>query len=475
MRKKWMRIIGILGTIAVIGTACGNDGEDAALPTDGGGKGQFFYVKVESVGETAEKATGQARSGRPLFSMSPKQTIDKVELILVKNDASAEVVCRKEITGWSDTDNRVSYTYVEGNKRGRKALVSLTEGQAVPDGSYLAYAVGYHSGSYGQYKPFDRLVRDGRLTGTESVTVPPGGYADEIFAGAMIFTVRDGQFKSAPVTGEERAEPEVILRRQVAGTFGYFTGIPATVGGEAVARLRLVAGIRNRTVVFAGFRSIENPDAFNQENVINGCRPRTDYDARLDGSAADDAFVVYDIELAKWFPGNEDGPLDLNGDGILDKQDANWQVDPQMKEQGGSLSVAPGSVFGDSFWVPVPITQAEIDRKLPTFQLQLIGRDGESILKSWNLLLRGDAELYVTRTVVSIDEQDQASIYTEKNPEVELTYSIARNHLYTIGTKNSDASYGEDEPVYLKREEAEATLRMDVNPEWEALDTVIFH
>lgn len=184
---------------------------------------------------------------------------------------------------------------------------------------------------------------------------------------------------------------------------------------------------------------------------------------------------MYDIELAKWFPGNEDGPLDMNGDGILDKQDANWQVDPQMKEQGGSLSVAPGSVFGDSFWVPVPITQAEIDRKLPTFQLQLIGRDGESILKSWNLLLRGDAELYVTRTVVSIDEQDQASIYTEKNPEVELTYSIARNHLYTIGTKNSDASYGEDEPVYLKREEAEATLRMDVNPEWEALDTVIFH
>lgn len=74
---------------------------------------------------------------------------------------------------------------------------------------------------------------------------------------------------------------------------------------------------RNQSILLAGFRSIEEPENFSQENVINGMTPCTEYDAKLNGSTSNDAFVVYDIHLKKWFPRG-----DTDGNGFLEAGDS---------------------------------------------------------------------------------------------------------------------------------------------------------
>lgn len=76
------------------------------------------------------------------------------------------------------------------------------------------------------------------------------------------------------------------------------------------------------------------------------------------------------------------------------------------------------------------------------------------------------------RTIVSLDDRGRAIVTTGDNPETALTYSIYRNNIYTLGDKNSDQIYGEDEPLDLS---AGSVLVMDVNPEWEALEAIIFN
>lgn len=60
----------------------------------------------------------------------------------------------------------------------------------------------------------------------------------------------------------------MVARRQVAGTFGYFTRVPVQVNGSSVAKLRLVATKRNQTIIFGGFRSVDDAFDFHKDNVI---------------------------------------------------------------------------------------------------------------------------------------------------------------------------------------------------------------
>lgn len=70
---------------------------------------------------------------------------------------------------------------------------------------------------------------------------PEGGNAEELFAGAEILHVKDGQILIAANSHSVLTDGAVTLRRQVAGTFGYFTRIPATIDGHEVVTARLVA------------------------------------------------------------------------------------------------------------------------------------------------------------------------------------------------------------------------------------------
>lgn len=159
----------------------------------------------------------------------------------------------------------------------------------------------------------------------------------------------------------------------------------------------------------------------------------------------------------------------MNGDGYLDIEDTNWQADEESYPDG-SLKIQRGSVFADRFLVASAMYAEDIDKGIPTFQMQLLDAEG-GILKHWDVLLREKVALQKTRTVVTLDGDGTAIITTEANPETEYCYSIVRNHLYTMGTKSHGQSYGEDEPIDLA---AADELVLDVENEWEIGDVVIF-
>lgn len=433
---------------------------------------QQFTVVVESVGELFS----QADSRRPISSVDPEQSFDKLSLIITRYESPAEVVYMKTLDGWSDTHNRVSVPWSQGDSRGRKAVVTLTGDECLENGrDYLVYAVGYQSGTYGAYEAFAGVKPGDNFFRTEIADVPEGGIAEEIFAGAESFHVHDGKIYPVASSEAEEEEAVVVLRRQVAGTFGYFTRIPAQYAGESVAAMQLVTTRKNRTVIFGGFRGVDDEENFRKENVINGMNPRTDYNAALAGSTMNDAFVVYRINLANWFPGNTSNsalPLDQNGDGYLDAEDTNWQIDTD-RYPDSSISLPAGTVFNDSFLVSVAMTEADIAAGLPTFQMQLLSANGK-ILKHWDVLLRdSEEEEQTVRTMVSLPDGNngRAVVTVEDNPETEYCYSVVRNRLYTMGVKSQGQSYGEDEPIDMSQVD---DLVLDSRHEWNAVNIIFF-
>ena len=75
------------------------------------------------------------------------------------------------------------------------------------------------------------------------------------------------------------------------------------------------------------------------------------------------------------------------------------------------------------------------------------------------------------RTIVTLVD-GRTVVTTESNPESFITFSIARNNLFTLGEKNNDQIYGQDVPLDLSNEKE---LVMDVNPEWEALEAILIN
>lgn len=467
--------ITVLLAVAFGLSACGDEGAPPAPQPD-----WQLTVKVESVGESLinpgyDETTTASRS--PISSVAPTQHFDKLALIVLDSETT-EVIYQTELDNWSDTGNRTSVSYVEGSKRGRKTTISIA-GDCLENGKdYITYAVGYQSGSYGDYRPFTGIKPGDKFSAMELVHLPEDGETEELFAGAEILHATEGKLQTRPSSDAPLENATVTLRRQVAGTFGYFTRIRAnyTIDGQTYVSkyLRLVTTRANRSIILGGFRSMEDPENFNQENVINGYEPRTDYDAALEGSATDNAFTVYSIDLSKWFPATDNSqlPLDQNGDGFLDAADSNWKTDTE-RYPDNVIKLQSGTVYGDSYLVAVAMHQEDIDGGLPTFQLQITDKNGK-VLQGWNVLLREQVMLQATRSIVSLPEKGEKrpTITTESNPETEYCFSIVRNHLYSMGDKGHDQSYGEDEPIDLSRA---TDLVVDVDNEWEAAGAIIFN
>ena len=441
---------------------------------------QTFTVVVESVGELFEGGEGvnpgTLASRRPISSVTPTQTFDKLSILIVEYQSPAKVVYKKTIDNWSNPDNKASIPWSTEDGMGRYTTITLTGDECLEEGkTYMAYVIGYQSGTYGGYEPFKGVEVGDYYNQTETVTVPNGGYAEEVFAGAEIFWVEDGVILSKLSGEAEVRHGQMVARRHVAGTFGYFTRVPVLVNGNAVAKLRLVATKSNRTVIFGGFRSVDDAFDFHKDNVINGMNPRMDYDCALAGSAVNNAFSVYEIDLCKWFPGNtENGllPLDMNGDGYLDSADTNWRTDEEAYPKG-TISLPRGTVFGDSFWISVVMTQEDVDAGVPTFQMQMLDAGGK-VIKYWDVVLRNYETAGENRTLVSLPEGENGrTVITElDNIDTETCFSIVRNRLYTMGEKNQSQNYGEDEPIDLS---TAGVLVLDARHEWQIMNSIIFN
>lgn len=476
----WNKMKYMAGIALMFLSACSDSSSPDAEGQNGKLQQQTFSVAVESVGELFEGGEGvnpaAVASRRPISSVTPTQTFDKLSILIVEYQSPAKVVYKKTIDNWSNPDNKASIPWSTEDGMGRYTTITLTGDECLEEGkTYMAYVIGYQSGTYGGYEPFKGVEVGDSFNHTEVATVPDGGYAEEVFAGAEIFWVENGIILSKLSDEAEAQHGLMVARRQVAGTFGYFTRVPVQVDGSSVAKLRLVATKRNQTVIFGGFRSVDDAFDFHKDNVINGMNPRTDYDCALAGSAVDNAFSVYEIDLCKWFPGNtENGllPLDMNGDGYLDSADTNWRTDEEAYPKG-TISLPRGTVFGDSFWISVVMTQEDVDAGVPTFQMQMLDAGGK-VIKYWDVVLRNYETAGENRTLVSLpDGENGRTVITElDNIDTETCFSIVRNRLYTMGEKNQSQNYGEDEPIDLS---TAGVLVLDARHEWQIMNSIIFN
>lgn len=476
---KHSKISILLGVFHFLLASCSNNSEDFSSLREQAKK-QTFTVVVESVGELFEGGEGvnpgTLASRRPISSVTPTQTFDKLSILIVEYQSPAKVVYKKTIENWSNPDNKASYPWSTEDGQGRYATITLTGDECLEEGkNYMAYVIGYHAGTYGGYEPFKDIEVGDYYNHTEVVTVPENGSVDEVFAGAEVFWVKDGIILSQRSSEAEVEHGLMVARRQVAGTFGYFTRIPVTAGGKKVAKLRLVSTKENRTVIFGGFRSVDDNLNFHKDNVINGMNPATDYDCVLAGSLKKDAFSVYEIDLCKWFPGNTENallPLDANGDGYLDSADTNWQTDEENYPKG-TISLPRGTVFGDSFMVSIAMFQDDVDEGIPTFQMQMLDAGGK-VIKYWDVVLRNYETAGENRTLVSLPEgvDGRTEIMELENIDTETCFSIVRNRLYTMGEKSQSQNYGEDEPIDLS---IANELVLDARHEWQIMNSIIFN
>ncbi len=471
-------IFGIAIMAAIL--SCNKHGTDMPGSQDGTTSGQQFTVAVESIGELftyGDNSTLLHDTYRSITGITPSQTFDIMTVIIVEYGSPAKVVFKTSVTGWSNPDNKASIPWSNSNGQGRYAFIRLTGDECLEEEkAYIAYAIGYQAGTYGNYEPFEGIGIGDEFKITETASVPDGSVAEEIFAGAQIFWVENGRILSRRDEDSPAETGLIVLRRQVAGTFGYFTHIPAEVQGTDVAKLRLVAAKCNRTVIFGGFRGVDDPFDFIKDNVINGMDPRTDFDASMAGSGKADAFTVYEAELRNWFPGNPEDerlPYDSNGDGYLGAEDSNWQMDTCMYRPG-EISLSPGTVFGDRFLIPFAVTPEDVDSGMMSFQLQLLDT-GNRILKYWEVTLRDpDATDNGNRTIVSLPEgtTGRTLVSIIDNADTEDCFSIVRNRLYTMGEKSQSQNYGMDVPVSL---DSAKMLVMDARHKWSIQNAVIFN
>lgn len=480
MQIRYKLKYNLIAVAALLLSSCSSDTSSVSDINTEKPQQQTFTVVVESVGELFEGGEGvnpgTLASRRPISSVTPTQTFDKLALLIIEYASPAKVVYKRTIDNWSNPDNKASYPWSTEEGQGRYATITLTGDECLEEGkTYMAYVIGYQSGTYGGYEPFKDIEVGDYYNHTEVVTVPENGSVEEVFAGAEVFWVKDGIILSQRSSEAEVEHGLMVARRQVAGTFGYFTRIPVTAGGKKVAKLRLVSTKENRTVIFGGFRSVDDNLNFHKDNVINGMNPATDYDCVLAGSLKKDAFSVYEIDLCKWFPGNTENvllPLDANGDGYLDSADTNWQTDEENYPKG-TISLPRGTVFGDSFMVSIAMFQDDVDEGIPTFQMQMLDADG-NVVRYWDVTIRNLDTAGEDRTLVSLPNgvDGRTEITELPNIDTETCFSIVRNRLYTMGEKNQSQNYGEDEPIDLSKDNV---LVLDARHEWQIMNSIIFN
>lgn len=457
---------------------------------------------VLQVANTGDGLT--TRAGRPLFSSEAKQSIDQVKVYIVNNQTNT-IVADTLYTDWSNESNITSEPYTTGG-HGRQATWKLTGDNRLPvgDNTYTAYAVGYTSQNSLYHNAIETFKG---LTSTfskflSSSTLSENELGEEIFAGSIEISI-DGE---GNIDVSQDPEANVLtLHRQVAGTMGYFTSIPTVKEGHYVAwddtnkkyvvksatddssssdynpqelitndyRLQLVASGISSKIYMDNFNSTfteANEDNSNAWFVVNGVKGEDDNitsveKIKFSGVNNDqEGYVLYTIHLKDWFPNG-----DVNNDGLLDEADAenpnDWNTPPTV--QGASF--VEGSVFAGKFLIPFAKTEG-----VKTLQLQLVktASPDNEVLRTWNINLpEDDRQIYPSAGHAEVWTGETSGSIAELFPDSEIgetrdSYSIVRNHLYSIGQKMTDEVGPDDEPEILSKGQ---NIVLKVNDNWEMI------
>ena len=438
-----------LAASSLLFSACSSD--DAVVSTVGQNEAvQQIVLQVASSGDGLT-----TRAGRPLYSSQALQTIQNVRVMIYKNETEGG---EKTIVFDKKLDWKSSTTY-STNGHGRQFTISLKGNDRLDAGNYKIMAVGYSDNS--DYTYALDVTGEG-LTGKTysdiTATLKAGKVAEEVFAGDAALTIGADKKITNLTSGEENGVA-VTLHRQVAGSFGYFSNIPARVNGKDAKTLRLVVRDKNDMLTFNNFNSSFTEAGATGSTIkyyVNGSKS-TDAALTSDAQFKDggNGYVLYSIDLNEWFKNG-----DTNHDGLLTEEDG-WTHADIFK----NTTIVKGSVFGSNFVIPFNLTSGK-----STMELQLLDADG-NIIKFWTVSIP-TADVNNEGTMGAIDEN--ASIF-----------NVVRNHMYNLGVKPSNGANPDpsnpdpepkpdpdpDKPDPDKPEDLSKSqnLILKVNDNWEAI------
>lgn len=434
-----------LAASSLLFSACSSD--DAVVSTEGQNEAvQQIVLHVASSGDGLS-----TRAGRPLYSSEALQTIQNVR-VLIYNSATKAIV-KDEKLNWKEKSNPY-------DNHGRQYTLTYKGTERLEAGNYKVMAVGYSDNSDYNYSldVTSATALSGKYSDIIATLKEGKKEAEEVFAGDADLKIGVDKNITNFTSGEKNGVA-VTLHRQVAGSFGYFQNIPASVNGKAAATLRLVVRGKNDKLTFDNFNSSFTTTGSTIQYYVNGS---TSTDAPLASDAKfnnnEAGYVLYSIDLKTWFP-----QLDENGDGVLNAQDASWKRPDNVKTQ-----VVKGSVFGSNFVIPFKYTEGK-----STMELQLLDADG-NIIKHWT---------------VSIPESDLNKVAANGVTDADASiFNVVRNHMYNLGVKTSTGTTttpdpsnptpdpkpdpkptpdpGKDEPEDLTKSQ---NLILKVNDNWEAI------
>ena len=426
--------------------ACSSD--DAVVNTVGQNEAvQQIVLQVASSGDGLT-----TRAGRPLYSSQALQTIQNVRVVIYNADT-------KEIVKDATQDWTKSTTY-NNHGHGRQFTLTFKGDDRLEKGSYKVMAVGYSDNS--DYNYSLDVTSDAALAGTYSditATLKAGKKdAEEVFAGDAALTIGDDK-KITNLTEGEEDGVAVTLHRQVAGSFGYFQNIPASVNGKIAKTLRLVVRDKNDMLTFNNFNSSFTANGATGSTVkyyVNGSKSAAAPTSDAQFKDGGEGYVLYSIDLSKWFTNG-----DVNKDGLLNAEDT-WQRPGDVKTQ-----VVKGSVFGSNFVIPFALTHDK-----STMELQLLDAGGK-IIKFWT----------VSIPKADVNNDAQNGNVADESASI---FNVVRNHMYNLGVKTStgttttpdpsnptpepnpdptpDPKPGIDEPEDLSKSQ---NLILKVNDNWE--------
>lgn len=434
-----------LAASSLLFSACSSD--DAVVSTEGQNEAvQQIVLHVASSGDGLT-----TRAGRPLYSSQALQTIQNVRVVIY--DATTNAIVKDKQLNWKD-----SKTYTN---HGRQLTLTYKGDERLGEGNYKVMAVGYSDNS--DYTYSLDVTGAAALTGNYSditATLKAGKVAEEVFAGDAALTINADK-KITNLTQGEDDGVAVTLHRQVAGSFGYFQNIPASVNGKAAATLRLVVRDKNDVLTFNNFNSSFTANGATGSTIkyyVNGSKSTSAATADAKFNNNEDGYVLYSINLNTWFPGG-----DQNSDGVLNAEDTNWK-----HPDGVNTQVVKGSVFGSNFVIPFNYAEGK-----STMELQLLDAKN-NIIKTWT---------------VSIPESDLNKVAANGATDATASiFNVVRNHMYNLGVKTSTGTTtppdpsnpdpdpnkpdpdkpkpGTDQPEDLTKSQ---NLILKVNDNWEAI------
>ena len=435
-----------LAASSLLFSACSSD--DAVVSTEGQNEAvQQIVLQVASSGDGLT-----TRAGRPLYSSQALQTIQNVR-VLIYNSKTNEIVKDAKM------DWKKSATY---DNHGRELTLTYKGDQRLGEGNYKVMAVGYSDNS--DYTYALDVTSTEALTGTYkdiTATLKAGKVAEEVFAGDAELNINADK-KITNLTKGEDDGVAVTLHRQVAGSFGYFQNIPASVNGKAAATLRLVVRDKNDVLTFNNFNSSFTANGATGSTIkyyVNGSKSTSAATADAKFNNNEDGYVLYSIDLNTWFPGG-----DQNKDGLLNAEDTNWKHPDGVKTQ-----VVKGSVFGSNFVIPFNYAKGK-----NTMELQLLDAKN-NIIKTWT----------VSIPAADVNTDATNGNVADASPSI---FNVVRNHMYNLGVKTSNGTTtdpdpnkpdpdpnkpdpdkpdpGKDEPEDLTKSQ---NLILKVNDNWEAI------